>query len=75
MYDLIQKELEGLEELEGKAQLIKTTLGVNDSGKLEKFDTNSAYAIYNEIFAPIENFLGNASEMSDHRRRTGGSDH
>ena len=59
----IFKSNKSLEELEGKAQLIKTTLGVNNSGKLDKFDTNSAYAIYNEIFAPIENFLGNASEI------------
>jgi len=52
-----------LNKLETKAQLIKSSISINSSGELEKFDVNNAYEIYNEIFVPIENFINGISEV------------
>ena len=36
---------------------------VNSKGRLEKFDTQSAYQLYQKIFRPIENFIKDTSHL------------
>jgi len=52
-----------IQEIKKSAEIVKTSLNLNEFGRLNKFNADHAYKIYSQIFAPIENYLGKTSEI------------
>ena len=59
----IFKIRENIKDLENSAKTLRQSIGINDQGSLNKFDTFEGYKLYEKLFLPIENYIKQQSEI------------
>ena len=59
----IFKIQENIEDLENSAGAVRASIEINKFGSLSKFNTLEGYKLYKKLFAPVESYISQQSEI------------